>query len=228
MITGVPRSSFQFETILSIVKIRLRSNKDTQMEGNTPAPKRRGRPPTKKPTQPPVVVVSEEFDEIVAAHAAAAAPKQKRKSPSECMRELASQIGYKGVSAELQADAISRVGEAVVQEVMSVCHGDDCAFYAHIVTLISNGVTEDNPPPVGFSKDPYWHLSTDERIRMMDEAFAVQDDDAVLRDVKPGPFVCKKCGSNRVLQTERQLRSGDEAATQFFKCAGCKHKWVVH
>lgn len=190
------------------------------------APKRRGRPPTKKATQVPVIV-SDEFEDIIAAQSAAV-PKQKRKSPSECMRELALQIGYKGVSAELQADATSRVGEAAVQEVMSVCHGDEAAFYAHIVTLVSAGITEENPPPVGFSKDPYWHLSTDERVRMMDEAFAVQDDDAVLRDVKPGPFVCKKCGSNRVLQTERQLRSGDEAATQFFKCAGCKHKWVVH
>jgi len=196
------------------------------------APKRRGRPPTKKNAAAHAmqIVHSEEFEELIASTTAAAAPapKQKRKTPSECMRDLAAQIGYKGVSAELQADAVSRVGEATVQEVLNVCHNDEAAFYAHIVTLVSAGVTEENPPPVGFSKDPYWHLSTDERVRMMDEAFAVQDDDAVLREIKPGPFVCKKCGSNRVLQTERQLRSGDEAATQFFKCAGCKHKWVVH
>jgi hypothetical protein len=194
------------------------------------APKRRGRPPSKKNTQALPVVISEEFEELIASTTAAAAPapKLKRKSPSECMRDLAAQLGYKGVSPELQAEATARLGEAVVQEVLSVCHQDEAAFYAHIVTLVSNGASEENPPPVGFSKDPYWHLSTDERVRMMDEAFAVQDDDAVLRDVKPGPFVCKKCGSNRVLQTERQLRSGDEAATQFFKCAGCKHKWVVH
>lgn len=199
---------------------------DASAQPSAAAPKRRGRPPTKKAAQVPVVV-SDEFEDIIAAQSTAV-PKQKRKSPSECMRELASQIGYKGVSAELQADAISRVGEAAVQEVMSVCHSDEAAFYAHIVTLVSVGITEENQPPVGFSKDPYWHLSTEERVRMMDEAFAVQDDDAVLRDIKPGAFTCKKCGSRRILQTERQLRSGDEAATQFFKCADCKHKWIIH
>lgn len=198
------------------------------------APKKRGRPPTKNKggdkhaagtvfiPDPSVVA---DFEETAAN---VTVPKVKRKSPSESMRELAAQIGYKGVSADLQAEAVARMGEAVVQEVMSVCHNDEALFYAHIVTLVTNGASEEKQPPAGFSKDPYWPLSTDERVRMMDEAFAVQDDDAVLREVKPGPFVCKKCGSNRVLQTERQLRSGDEAATQFFKCAGCKHKWVVH
>lgn len=198
------------------------------MDVAQPAPKKRGRPPTKNKVASIVIPDASfvvDFEEPVAQ---TALPKVKRKSPSECMRELAAQIGYKGVSADLQAEAISRLGEAAVQEVMSVCQNDEALFYAHIVTLVTHGASEETQPPAGFSKDPYWPLSMDERIRMMDEAFAVQDDDAVLRDVKPGPFTCKKCGSNRVLQTERQLRSGDEAATQFFKCAGCKHKWVVH
>jgi hypothetical protein len=198
---------------------------------NTPAPpKKRGRPPTKnKGAQPNTLVTPidvPDFEELQPAQTTV--PKVKRKSPSECMRELAGQIGYRGVSSDLQADAVSRLGDAAVQEIMSVCHNDEALFYAHVVTLVTHGASEERPPPVGFSKDPYWSLSTEERVRMMDEAFAVQDDDAVLKDVKPGAFTCKKCGSRRVLQTERQLRSGDEAATQFFKCADCKHKWIIH
>lgn len=200
---------------------------------NAAAPaKKRGRPPSKNKTgalaTAPLFFADVDFEELHPTQTQTSVPKVKRKTPSECMRDLATQIGYRGVSPDLQAEAIARLGDAVVQEVMSACHNDEALFYAHVVTLVSNGASEDSPPPVGFSKDPYWHLSTDERVRMMDEAFAVQDDDAVLKDVQPGAFTCKKCGSRRVLQTERQLRSGDEAATQFFKCADCKHKWIVH
>jgi DNA-directed RNA polymerase subunit RPC12/RpoP len=189
------------------------------------APKRRGRPPSKNKgiaTTPAVQYDAAEFEDLMSVNTSV--PKVKRKSPTESMRDLAATIGYAGVSPDLQAEAVTRLGDAVVQEIMSVCYNDEAAFYAHVVTLLAHS----GDVPAGFTRDPYWSLSTEERVKMMDEAFAVQDDDAVLKDVKPGAFSCKKCGSRRVLQTERQLRSGDEAATQFFKCADCKHKWIIH
>lgn len=154
--------------------------------------------------------------------------KPRRKLPSESLLEAAKQIGYRGVSPQLHAEAIQRFGEPTVQKLLSVCLGDESIFYAYVQTFVAAGCTPENPPPDNFATDHYWMLSPEDRVQMLDEAFAIVDDDAELAKVEPGPFKCKKCGSNRILQTERQLRSGDEAATQFFKCAGCKNRWIVH
>ncbi len=154
--------------------------------------------------------------------------KPRRRMPSESLLEAAKQIGYRGVSAGLHADAIQRFGETTVQKMISVSCGDESIFYAYVQTFVAAGISTENPPPDNFATDHYWMLSPEDRVQMLDEAFAIVDDDAELAKVEPGPFKCKKCGSNRILQTERQLRSGDEAATQFFKCAGCKNRWIVH
>jgi hypothetical protein len=156
------------------------------------------------------------------------AAKPRRRMPSESLLEAAKQIGYRGVSPQLHADAILRFGEATVQKMLSVSCGDESIFYAYVQTFVAAGITTDVEPPDNFATDPYWMLKPEDRVQMLDEAFAIVDDDAELAKVEPGPFKCKKCGSNRILQTERQLRSGDEAATQFFKCAGCKNRWIVH
>lgn len=36
---------------------------------------------------------------------------------------------------------------------------------------------------------------------------------------------CSTCGSEKINVHERQTRSADEAATQFFKCLTCGKKW---
>lgn len=154
--------------------------------------------------------------------------KPRRKLPSESLLESAKQIGYRGISAGLHTEAIQRFGEATVQKLISVSCGDESIFYAYVQTFVAAGCTFENPPPDNFATDHYWMLSSEDRVQMLDEAFAIVDDDAELAKVEAGPFKCKKCGSNRILQTERQLRSGDEAATQFFKCADCKNRWIVH
>jgi DNA-directed RNA polymerase I subunit RPA12 len=38
---------------------------------------------------------------------------------------------------------------------------------------------------------------------------------------------CPKCGAGRVLYREMQLRGADEGATVFFRCRGCKNRYVV-
>lgn len=159
---------------------------------------------------------------------AAAISKLRRKLPSESLLEAAKQIGYRGISTGLHTEAIQRFGEPTVQKLLSVSCGDESIFYAYVQTFVAAGCTPQNPPPDNFATDHYWMLKSEERVQMLDEAFAIVDDDAELAKVEPGPFRCKKCGSNRILQTERQLRSGDEAATQFFKCAVCKNRWIVH
>ncbi len=217
-----------------------------------PVKKKRGRPPsslkakknaTSTPVEDaghafnPVVVVEDadgsvgagyEFESSTTSAGGTATSKPRRKMPSESLLEAAKQIGYRGVSAGLHAEAIQRFGELTVQKMLSVSCGDESIFYAYVQTFVAAGITTDVEPPENFATDHYWMLSPEDRVQMLDEAFAIVDDDAELAKVEPGPFKCKKCGSNRILQTERQLRSGDEAATQFFKCAGCKNRWIVH
>jgi hypothetical protein len=218
-----------------------------------PVKKKRGRPPSsataakqKKtvttgagagggsaPTPVPAAALDDAFmesagQEFEATTTSSSVSKPRRRMPSEALLEAAKQIGYRGVSPQLHAEAIQRFGEATVQKMISVSCGDESIFYAYVQTFVAAGITTDVEPPDNFATDPYWMLSPEDRVQMLDEAFAIVDDDAELAKVEPGPFKCKKCGSNRILQTERQLRSGDEAATQFFKCAGCKNRWIVH
>ncbi len=37
--------------------------------------------------------------------------------------------------------------------------------------------------------------------------------------------ICPKCGHNQAYYFSAQMRSGDEAETQFYKCIKCKHTW---
>lgn len=49
-------------------------------------------------------------------------------------------------------------------------------------------------------------------------------------DAKPKPshIFCKNCNSNEIWIDVRQIRSGDEGATTFFKCSKCKDKWTMN
>ena len=51
-------------------------------------------------------------------------------------------------------------------------------------------------------------------------------------EIEEGEIWCPKCGGKRVLRTQAQTRSGDEAMTAFFRCANpekhCLHKWKVN
>ena len=37
--------------------------------------------------------------------------------------------------------------------------------------------------------------------------------------------VCPKCGNDKAYYFSAQMRSGDEAETQFFRCVKCKNTW---
>ncbi len=36
---------------------------------------------------------------------------------------------------------------------------------------------------------------------------------------------CPECGNDEARYWTKQMRSGDEPATQFYKCTECKHTW---
>ncbi len=97
--------------------------------------------------------------------------------------------------------------------------------YQHAIVIMKKRNIHFNP-----EQDMYSDLTDSERLRMLEESFKLEDDDAELRAVEPGEFTCRSCGSKRVLLKLRQLRSGDEATSQIFTCAelGCKKKWVIH
>jgi DNA-directed RNA polymerase subunit M/transcription elongation factor TFIIS len=133
------------------------------------------------------------------------------------------------VSVDLQEAAIALVGREVTERAVSVSNNDTAHFCAIMNSF--ERFMEKKPgsciPPLWY-KDPHWDMSAQERVQMLDEAFAVQDDDAELRTVPDGEFTCRACKSRRIHMKLRQIRSGDEAMTQFFTCADCKKKWIVH
>ena len=45
-------------------------------------------------------------------------------------------------------------------------------------------------------------------------------------EVEDGVLQCRKCGSNRVFSTSKQVRSGDESTSVFAKCVLCNCSWV--
>lgn len=133
------------------------------------------------------------------------------------------------VSVELQERAVALVGREIFERALAVSQNDTAHFCAIMADFARfKRAHPDASIPTNWHRDPYWDVPADERIAMLDAAFAVQDDDAELKSVQPGEHKCKKCGSNRVLLHLRQLRSGDEAMTQLFKCAECKNKWIIH
>ncbi len=216
------------KSYLLLKENRKQINRIPFREMEEPVKKRRGRPPTKKNIHHPQTPQEfESFDEDAAAGPAAVdnEPKKKKNAqPSDALRELSKQVGYRGIPAALVGDARERFGDEVVSKLVAHCENDESKFTAHFIVL-SQACRGRGEIPDNFLQDPYWSMTEEERERMMEEAFDVEDDSVELSKVKPGTFICRRCKGNRILQWERQLRSADEAASQFFKCADCRHIW---
>jgi DNA-directed RNA polymerase subunit M/transcription elongation factor TFIIS len=52
-----------------------------------------------------------------------------------------------------------------------------------------------------------------------------QKNSAILQKPKASYATCHKCKSNKIWIDDRQVRSGDEGSTAFFKCSECNHEW---
>lgn len=49
-----------------------------------------------------------------------------------------------------------------------------------------------------------------------------------ITDIVESTTVCPVCGSNKTTSIGKQVRSGDEGATQFNHCMICGHNWTTH
>lgn len=132
------------------------------------------------------------------------------------------------ISEEIQQRVIAQMGNDIGMKVIELSAGCLSRLCAYMTTFST--FQKKNPHaliPSNWFTDPYWDLTVMERTDMLNEAFEIQDDDAKLHDVVEGEFMCRGCKSRRVLLELRQIRSADEAMTQFFTCANCKKKWIV-
>lgn len=203
--------------------------------------KARGRPPKQVQTEQQKILSAAAALAPVAAAAAAAAASAtavaatapaasartvRRKSVAEVMVDMSCHVP---VSLELRECALALVGPAVTEQAVEASEDNAalfCAFMANFERFLTKhpGATI----PSNWHEDLHWDLTATERVEMLDAAFAVQDDDLELKLVEPGEFTCRSCKSRRVLMKLRQIRSGDEAMTQFYTCADCKKKWIIH
>lgn len=150
----------------------------------------------------------------------------KRRNVTELVRESFEALP---ISAEVQARVYAQVGPAVGEKVVQLSKGSLARLCAYM-TAFGRFQSEHPgvPIPEHWHTDAYWDLSPEQRVEMLDAAFKIHDDDAELKTVVEGEFTCRACKGRRVLVKLRQIRSGDEAMSQFFTCADCKKKWVIH
>lgn len=69
-----------------------------------------------------------------------------------------------------------------------------------------------------------WKLPVFERLMSIEKEFDTYQ--ITPYEVEDGVLQCKKCGSNRVFSTSKQVRSGDESTSVFAKCVKCNSSWA--
>jgi DNA-directed RNA polymerase subunit M len=60
------------------------------------------------------------------------------------------------------------------------------------------------------------------------EAVVILDEGQELRTTSTAKAGCPKCPNNLAYVWQVQTRSGDEGATQFFRCTECGHTWRLY
>jgi transcription factor S len=74
----------------------------------------------------------------------------------------------------------------------------------------------------------YYNLTRQQKnviTYLHDEKLEVIEENQEIKELPIATTLCPKCNSNKAYYEERQTRSADEAATIFFTCVQCKHKW---
>ena len=76
----------------------------------------------------------------------------------------------------------------------------------------------------GYKTDKYEarSISTDVKHKPMDDVVVVEKEKSSLpvTDMK-----CSRCGNDKAYWWLKQMRSGDEPPTIFYRCTKCKHTW---
>eukprot|EP00884_Botryococcus_braunii_P003522 jgi/Botrbrau1/13170/Bobra.242_1s0007.1 len=85
------------------------------------------------------------------------------------------------------------------------------------------------PPRLVCESCPYMYTIRQsiyqEAVLKRKEVDAVHDEASANTSRAKTEAPCPKCDHRVAFFEERQTRSADEAATIFFECAKCKHKW---
>lgn len=85
---------------------------------------------------------------------------------------------------------------------------------------LSNKIEEINAGKYGFT-----HSSFSKQIE--DEFFEIEYVKVPIK-VEDGIFTCKSCGSKKVFQYSRQMKSGDENTSVINICGNCSKTWVIN
>jgi DNA-directed RNA polymerase subunit M len=78
-------------------------------------------------------------------------------------------------------------------------------------------------PKCGYSAKGKVKITSSEKIADKLKVGLVKENDTNVWPVTS--TTCPKCGGSRAYFWSAQLRAGDEAETQFYKCTKCKHVW---
>ena len=65
-------------------------------------------------------------------------------------------------------------------------------------------------------------ISTNVKHKPMDDVIVVEKERTSLPITK---IKCSKCGNDKAYWWLKQMRSGDEPPTIFYRCTKCKHTW---
>lgn len=158
-------------------------------------------------------------------------PQQPKRSKKSALDQLAESHDPLLLTPERQTELISEFGFTFANKMFEFCNHDSHLVDAWCVCIRDFLSKRENQGiPENIFTDFYWDMSEEDKISMLNEAFELQDDDADLDKVQEGEFRCSKCGCRRILVRLRQIRSSDEAMTQFLKCANkdCKKSWVIN
>jgi len=81
-------------------------------------------------------------------------------------------------------------------------------------------------PKCGYAAKGKVNISSSEKLAEKTKIGAVKEKDTSVWPVTS--TTCPKCGNNKAYFWSAQMRSNDEAETQFFKCTKCKHVWRIY
>lgn len=75
-----------------------------------------------------------------------------------------------------------------------------------------------------FTRKNYKHMEIKERLHKnpLDDVVIIDKSEQVLPTTK---MPCPKCNHSEAFWWVRQMRSGDEAPTTFYRCTKCDHRW---
>lgn len=83
-------------------------------------------------------------------------------------------------------------------------------------------------PSCGHEVKAKSEIKLTQKVEKVQEKEIVDVDDTSAEIHPEIDIECPECGNNKARYFSKQMRSGDEPETQFYKCTKCKHQWRKH